>query len=262
MSLICLASAHGSPGVTTTALALAGVWPEGRQYLLVEADPFGGVIAARFSLQDTPGLASLAAAARNGLDAAIVDQHTQQLPGGVPVLIGPPTAEHAHAVLRDMAPLLAEWCARTSDVDLIVDCGRLSPGSPVLDLMPEAESVLVVSRPVVDQLRLAGHRAKSLDARGVAASLLLVGDQPYGPDEAAAALQLGVSGVMAWDPEAAAMLSGGGGNQDLRLSLLVRSAATLASELTGADIEPASRPPVVESQLSTQPATAGGEVTT
>ena len=40
MAVIALASASGSPGVTTTALGLAMLWP--RPVLLVEADPTGG----------------------------------------------------------------------------------------------------------------------------------------------------------------------------------------------------------------------------
>jgi hypothetical protein len=40
MAVIALASASGSPGVTTTALGLALLWP--RPVLLIEADPTGG----------------------------------------------------------------------------------------------------------------------------------------------------------------------------------------------------------------------------
>ena len=40
MAVIALTSASGSPGVTTTALGLALLWP--RPVLLVEADPTGG----------------------------------------------------------------------------------------------------------------------------------------------------------------------------------------------------------------------------
>ena len=50
MNLITLVSAHGSPGVTTTALVLAASWPDPHRCLLVEADTFGGVIAARYGL--------------------------------------------------------------------------------------------------------------------------------------------------------------------------------------------------------------------
>ena len=94
MSLFCLCSAHGAPGVTTTALTLAGVWPKNRQCLLVEADPSGGVVAARFGLQDSPGLASLAAAARRlalhcggrprGPASASTQPHRSRRPTGGP----------------------------------------------------------------------------------------------------------------------------------------------------------------------------------
>ena len=40
MPLIVVASDKGSPGVTTTAITLAAVWP--RRALLAELDPSGG----------------------------------------------------------------------------------------------------------------------------------------------------------------------------------------------------------------------------
>ena len=78
--------------------------------------------------------------------------------------------------------------------------------------------------------------------------LLLVGDQPYGPDEVATALHADVFGVVAWDPRAAAVLTGAqGAVRDLRRSPLVRSVGTLADGLAipptrpdvGADLDPA-----------------------
>ena len=240
MSLVCLGSAHGSPGATTTALAIAATWPEHRRCLLVEADPFGGVIAARYGLGDSPGLSSLAALARRGLDDDVVWQHAQQLPGGIPILVGPPTAEEAHAVLRDLAPILAEWAVAQAEVDVIVDCGRISPGSPMVRAKTEADTVLVVTRPSIDQLRPAAARSAALTSAGVRSALLLVGDHPYGPDEVAATLGVDVAGVIAWDPRTAAVLTGShGAVRDLRRSRLVRSAATLAAELiTAPDPQP------------------------
>ena len=65
--------------------------------------------------------------------------------------------------------------------------------------------------------------------------MLLVGTDPYGPDEVAATLGVDVAGVIAWDPRTAAVLTGlHGAVRDLRRSRLVRSAATLAAELTPA----------------------------
>lgn len=232
MSLVCVGSAHGSPGATTTALAVAATWPEQRRCLLVEADPFGGVIAARYGLGDSPGLSSLAAMARRGLDVDVVWQHAQQLPGGIPILVGPATAEEAHAVLRDLARILAEWAVEQAEVDVIVDCGRISPGSPMVIAMTAADQVLVVTRPSIDQLRPAAARSAALTSVGVRSGLLLVGDHPYGPDEVAATLGVDVAGVIAWDPRTAAVLTGRhGAVRDLRRSRLVRSVATLAAEL-------------------------------
>lgn len=235
MSLVCVGSAHGSPGATTTALAIAATWPQQRPCLLVEADPFGGVIAARYGLGDSPGLSSLAATARRGLDDDVVWQHAQQLPGGIPILVGPPTAEEAHAVLRDLARILADWAVADADIDVIVDCGRISPGSPMATAMTAGDQVLVVTRPSIDQLRPAAARSAALTSAGVRSALLLVGDHPYGPDEVAATLGVDVAGVIAWDPRTAAVLTGShGAVRDLRRSRLVRSAATLAAELISA----------------------------
>ena len=231
MSLVCLCSVHGSPGVTTTALALAGAWPEGRRCLLVEADPFGGVLAARFGLRDTPGLTSLAAASRNGLDGDVVWRHAQQLPGGVPVLVGPPSADQAHAVLRDLVSPLGDWCAGSTEVDVIADCGRLAPGSSTVVAFQQADGVLLLTRPTPDQLRPAAHRLATLGVAGPRARLLLVGDSPYGAAEVASGLSVEVAGVMAWDPRTAGALCGAVGGKVLRRSPLVRAAVSLAERL-------------------------------
>ncbi len=232
MSLVGLFSAHGSPGVTTTALALAATWPEDRRCLLIEADPFGGVVGARYGLGDTPGLSSLAAGARQGLDEETVWQHVQQLPGGVGVLVGPASAEEAHAVLRDVAGVLADWCKTQTNVDVVVDCGRIAPSFPTLEILAKADAAMVLTRPSLDQLRPAAHRLTALQASGAEVSLLLVGDSPYGPDEVAETLNLDVAGVIAWDRRSAAVLTGANGAvRDLRRSPLVRSVATLADRL-------------------------------
>ena len=235
MSLLGLCSAHGSPGVTTTALALAATWPEDRRCLLVEADPFGGVIGARYGLGDTPGLSSLAAVARRGLDEEAVWGHVQQLPGGVSVLLGPASADEAHAVLGDVVGVLAGWCAAQGEVDVIVDCGRIGPGSPTMEVLATADAAMLLARPSIDQLRPAAHRLAAFEASDVKVSLLLVGDQPYRSDEVAATVPTEIAGVIAWDPRTAAVLTGRRGTvRDLRRSPLVRSAATLAERLAGA----------------------------
>lgn len=248
MSVLSLVSAHGSPGVTTTALALGATWPEHRRCLLVEADLCGGVISARYGAGDTPGVASLAAAARRGLNDEVVWDHVQRLPGGLPVLVGPPSPDEAHAVFRDIASELARWAESQPDVDVIVDGGRITSRSPSIAPLLRAGAVMVVTRPTVEQLRSAGIRWDALKDSGLDVSLLLVGSRPYGPVEVTSALHCPVAGTVAWDPKTAAVLTGApAAMRDLRRSSLVRSAATLvahlafpaAGPLTGDEQEPA-----------------------
>src|SRR5262249_61331290 len=87
--LIAVASVKGAPGVTTLALGLAALWPE-LGAVLVECDPDGGDLAARFGHHPDPGLASLAAAARTGSRAVPLAGHVQRLAGRAPGALGPP----------------------------------------------------------------------------------------------------------------------------------------------------------------------------
>ena len=71
MAIVALVSASGSPGVTTTALGLALLWP--RPVMLVEADPTGGsgLLAGYFrcTREYDSGLIELALTASNLSDA-------------------------------------------------------------------------------------------------------------------------------------------------------------------------------------------------
>jgi hypothetical protein len=248
MSLTCLCSAHGSPGVTTTSLALVGVWPEDRRVLLVEADPWGGMLAARLGLSDHPGLVSLAAAGRHGLDEGLIWRHAQRAGDGVAVIVAPPSPEQARSALADLAGRLAAWCGGQDSVDVVADCGRLTFDPVNLPFLRHADRVLMVVRPTVDQLRPAALRVGALNGLGVEASLLLVGDHPYGPEEVEASFGVPVAGLVVLDPQAAAALGGGRGRDVLR-SPLVRSAASLVDRLSvtrPAELDNAESPVEVE----------------
>ena len=56
---VALGSAKSSPGASTTALALAHVWPAGRSVVLAEADPAGGSWAGQLGVAFEPGLLGL-----------------------------------------------------------------------------------------------------------------------------------------------------------------------------------------------------------
>ncbi len=230
MSVLAFASGKASPGVTTAVLALAAVWPRGRKVLVVEADPDGGVVASRYGLSPQTGLASLAAASRRGLQTEELWAHVQQLPGGTPILLGAPSADQARRVVELVAAPLAQTLVGEKDLDVLVDCGRLRPGSPAGGLIAVAASVFLVTRPRLEELAQLPGPLAQLKTAGRSAGVVLVGERPYRMGEVAGSLGTEVVGVVADDPGAASALADGSPRQ-LRRSQLLRSARILAQRL-------------------------------
>lgn len=224
MSLFVLASAKASPGVTTTALALAATWPVDRQVQVVEADADGGTLAARLSLPSEPGLATLAVSSRRSLTCDDLAAHRQQPAGSdVEVVVAPPSAEQARRALALAVEPLAQVLVDLPDTDTFVDVGRLRPGGEVEPLLRTADAVLVVCRPRVDEVQHLPARLRALRPTLARVGLLLVGDRPYPPAEVAAALDTEVVAVLADDRRAAHALVGADGARHLRRSPLLRS---------------------------------------
>jgi MinD-like ATPase involved in chromosome partitioning or flagellar assembly len=233
MSVLAFASVKGSPGTTTAVLTMAAVVPPDRDVLVVEADPDGGSLAARFGLDPEPGLSSLAAAGRRGLAGEQIDRHTQMLGGGLPVLVAPSDAAETSRALEVAGAQLTGALA-TYPRDVLIDVGRLRPGSSAAVLAARAEAVVLVVRPRLDELQHLVPRLKALDAAGVRPVVLLVGERPYSPAEVAASVPAPVLGALADDPTAARVLRGDGGSMaKLRRSLLIRSAREIAPQVFG-----------------------------
>jgi hypothetical protein len=215
--------------VTTLALGLAATWPTDRRVLLVEADPAGGTLAAASGWPAEPNLVSLAAAARRGGDPALVWEHCHQLPDGASVLPAPPLAEQARNALRMLGPLLGRLGELEADV--LVDCGRLDPGSLALDLWERAERTVLVGRPRLADLQALASWLNSYQL-DQAVELLMVGDGHYPESEITEALGLDVLSRLPWDPDAAeALVSMPASARQLRMAPLVRSARTLVDQL-------------------------------
>lgn len=136
--LVVVGSVKGAPGVTTACMALAVAWPAGWQPVVVEADPSGGDLAAGFSLAGEPGLVSLAAAARHAHHGAVLREHTQALPGGLPVVAAPVDAEQATRAcdlltgIPDLQLLSQAWPAGSPDARPVAAAaaGGTGHGSP------------------------------------------------------------------------------------------------------------------------------------
>lgn len=228
MAVLALGSVR-SCAVTTLVLSVAATWPEARRVLVVEADPAGGTLGAGAGWPAEPSLVSLAAAARRGGDPGLVLEHCQQLPGGAAVLAGPASAEQARSAIGMLGPLLGRLGELGGDV--LVDCGRLDQGSPVLGLWEGADRAVLVARP-----RLADLQALSswLEARTFAGrvGVVTMGDGPYPDGEIAEALGVEVLARLPWEPDAAEALVGlPASARQLRVAPLVRAARTLADQL-------------------------------
>lgn len=235
--LIAVCSLKGSPGVTTFCVALAAHWSAHTRCVLLECDPSGGDLATRFSLTSSPGLVSLAAAARRGSGTDMLWQHTQELPGGLPVVAAPPGADHALAALTALAPegsaavSVLPLAARATDITVIADCGRVDPTSPALAVVRSAHLMLLLSRAHADDLAHLANRVAAVSRWSPSPALLLVGEG-YSATEVSRELDVPVFGRIPEDGPGAAVLRGRcRGRGGLSRSALGRAAGNVARAL-------------------------------
>ncbi|MDY7106812.1 MAG: hypothetical protein S0880_37025 [Actinomycetota bacterium] len=256
MGLVCLVSAKGSPGVTTTALGLAAAatLDTAHRKLLLEADPSGGSLAVRFHLGRQPGLVTLAAAGRHGLARDDLWRHAQELPGGLPVVVAPERPDRATSVLEASGARLGRWLAERPDVTTVADCGRLA--STGAGLAGEADLVVMVARSVAEQIHPGAALLDQLAAAHRPAAWLLIGTTPHSADEVERVTGHPVLRALPDDPRAAAALSAGDISTRLARRPLLREIATLATDIAAvvgptATVEPAPTPGIgAESALS------------
>jgi len=267
MALIAVAADKGAPGVTTTATALATVWP--RPVVLAECDPAGGDIVYRLPgahggrLDPRRGLLSLAVAARHGLEPGQVWEHAQRLRGGLDVLAGVTNAEQGSGIEPLWGPV-GGLLAALPGADVIADCGRLGPDGPHYELLAAAAIVVLIIRPSLGEvLRLrdrvaavalaAGRRGGREPRIGV-----LVVAERRGYRRALAEVSHAVGGAnspvglvagIAYEPKSAQRLRGEWGGR-LDKSLLIRTARDAAAQLAG-EGQPGAHQP------SAQPARTG-----
>lgn len=220
MAVIVLASASGSPGVTTTALGLALVWP--RPVVLVDADPVGGsaLLAGYFhgTVVDSDAMVSLVLAHRDGRLAEALPQVLVGVPDTqLAILPGPKSHAQAGSLMGLWAPLMVEFQAlEDTGQDVIVDVGRLGMVHSPASVIAAADVAVLVSGSDLPALAAARQWASdwaqaSADGTGPASvGLVLVGaNRPYSAHEVATVLPLPVLGTVAWEPASAQVLSRG-----------------------------------------------------
>jgi len=215
MAVIALTSTSGSPGVTTTALGMALLWP--RPVLFVEADPTGGsgLLAGYFraTREYVGGLIELALTASSIHDGlAEISEHIEGT--GVSFIAG--TRSHTQApALQDLWQPLSEELAdlESTGQDVIVDAGRLGLVGAPEPLLANADLTLIVTRTTLPAISAVRSWADSLQ-RGAydwqQPGVLVVGEgQPYNCREVSCALNSPVVAALPYDPESAAVFSRG-----------------------------------------------------
>jgi len=243
MTVASFLSVKGAPGVTTLCCLVGATWPADRQVMVVECDPSGGDIAARFGLSSRCGWPTLATSARRDVGSTTILPHLQQLPGGLEVLVGTrfpdlPLAQSAEASL-----LSRIWSAPDDPWDALVDLGRLRQGDEEsLAWLDRSDSVVVVTGADAASVVQVRERAPALCSRCEdRLGLVVVGSGPHPGVEIEAFTGIHLLGELPFDPVAAAIACGAkGGGRRLMRSLLVASASRLARHLapdTGAQTD-------------------------
>lgn len=238
--LISLISAKGSPGVTTTTLALASRWP--RPAVVVDTDPLSGDMLAGVGAGRVPATANLVELMVAARTVGVVEA----LPGQLVRLAG----EHCPPVVPGLgAPgqaaglaweQLAAGLASVPWADVIADCGRYGTAPTPLAMLSSSELVVLLvcsslpsvraaqrSVPVIrDDLARAGGGADHLVA------VVVDPGRPYGQAEIAEALGVPVVAWLPSDPLAASVWSDGiEPGRSFARSPLQRAAVQLAQQL-------------------------------
>jgi len=141
----------GSAGASTLAVAIA----TSLGGLLVEADADGGVLGARFGARlndQEPSLESLLAALHTYAGIASVEEHLHRLPGGARAILVAPDAEGALGPIQHLVEDLDDVRRVLAGETLILDVGRVRPGSPGLMLAEQADALIAVVRPDAESL--------------------------------------------------------------------------------------------------------------
>lgn len=252
MAVVALVGCAGSPGVTTTALALQRAWPlQGRQLMLAECDPARGSVlfgALRGQFGADYTLANLSVAGRSGPER-FTDAFWRQLidvslsaKGDPPRsrVILPGFTDHRQAagfkpVWEPLTQMLTG--VGQTGLDVLVDLGRDGAFGPSGVLAQRADVVVLVARTTMPMVRDAMVRLEELEKVARRVRLALIEDDypaSYALKELrlAAALQTELAGTLPMAEREATVFSKGVDVwRGFDRSKLMLGAGALAAEL-------------------------------
>ncbi|MEV7006641.1 hypothetical protein [Streptosporangium sp. NPDC051022] len=242
MAIYTLMSPGGSPGVTTTALAVTYAW--GGRALLAECDPKGGSVLAGLLTGRTEGvrggLLELALSIAHDPTSATLWKYVISLDQGAREwLLLPGIRDPRHLIQLDGAwdAIVEMITAATGDtMDVVIDLGRIGGSETPMRLITASDLVVMLLRPTLRQAADAKPRLDALGRRvgtSVPVALCLTGRGDYAADQISQALyDLPVIGEIPHDPRSAAVLSDGAApRRTFRSSPLMRGASRLATAM-------------------------------
>jgi len=215
VTVVSLFSLKGAPGVTTLASLLGAAWAGSRSVVLVEADPAGGDLAARFGLSARVGWSSLTSSTRRSGGIPPLGPHLQTLPGGLPVLVAARGPERRPAATDEGAAIRSGPGGTSEEVPglTIVDLGRLGADDTVSESwLDVSDASLVVVRGDVSSAVQLRDRAEHLSAacRGRLGTVVVAGG--YSGRDLRDFTGVASVADVPLDPAAAAVASGGAGS--------------------------------------------------
>jgi len=230
--LIAVGSAKSAPGATTLALGLAALWPR-PDAVVIECDPSGGDLWARFGHHPEPGLSALAAAP--AWDGPVPGRFRQRLSVGADAVLAIP-GDGATASVRTLADKSLDTLRQAATTaTVILDVGRLDHRSPSVALAAAADHVLLLAAPTLAAQTQIGARLPWL-SHAMAGRLWLVGagDGTHHTGELSRDLGIPVIGMVPRSRWGAGVLAGElriHNWQRLRLARAIRGvAATLCEQ--------------------------------
>ena len=186
--MLTVYSTQGSPGASTTAMHLAAHWAsEGREILLIEADPAGGSLSHNLGIQFTPGSASFVASGLAVQSNHLIDHAQDVLFENLHVMPAPASPTGARGIFNTFADFSEELrTISENEMAVIIDGGRVTADTAASGLTTSAAGVMVVCRnnnqlPSLEDLRdvlAANHGGDGPQGCSVA-----VGKSPMSPEE-------------------------------------------------------------------------------
>lgn len=246
MKLVTLFSLKGAPGVTTLACLLGSAWSGTRPVVVVEADPAGGDLAARFGLSARVGWASLASSTRRSGSIPALGPHLQTLPGGLPVLVAArgeerrsPDADEGAVVRADAGDAPDGGSGLT-----IVDLGRVGSGDDVSErwLAISDVALLVVRGDASSSVQVRDRREALADiCQDRLGAVVVGGDYSVGELEEFTGIPTVTD--IPFDTSAADVANGGHGSarrlgRSPLWAAVIRMAATLDARVDGGPVLP------------------------